>query len=332
MPYLEYNLKRIANPNDFDAYQQELEHAYEHFVFMPESGLLKDAWMQTMNILLPGKAEDDTIAGRFTVVLHAKATEEKGKAFAKAVYNQCVEIFGMDNIFACFCSMDDHFYAEDAADGDDTDEEQLQIICTVYMVPIQKRIPNLAPYADSFKHQPKRKYVKQIEQAVKKVFPDLHTIADDTNLTPQELGYQARLIDFKPHQETKSDIKPLRYTAIDPDSQTQTNLASDQIRKIINDTVAYFTTGPERTSFQLAQTGELSKKKFFKLLEEYLDKNHDELSNIDREFIMKKLDKWAYGFYLLDPLIEDDEVSDIMVRVEFYSKQRVSDKQIKIIK
>lgn len=87
--------------------------------------------------------------------------------------------------------------------------------------------------------------------------------------------------------------------------------------------------GTERRAMKSAQTGEITKEEFFKLVKAQLKKQGVEKSD-EVDIMLARMDSAVYGNYILDPLLNDDSISDIKVlapdkiRVKRYGRRMTS--------
>ncbi len=144
-------------------------------------------------------------------------------------------------------------------------------------------------------------------------------------------GHTQFLDEFPTVKITKEDTEEIIYDSFFEDEQIQTDLSRDQITDIINIAIEYFTTGVEKASYIKLVTGALTREAYIAGINDYLDRTYDKkISDRDKDVILNRVLQAALGFYILEPLINDDNISDIKVvshdkiRVKVNGKRRTS--------
>lgn len=296
MDKLQYQLFKITDVSDFDAYWDVYNDGQP---VMPKLGdTLIDSYSSVLSVLLPGVAEDGTRAAVLKIVIPGVLQGEVLSSVSTTILNCSADTFGQDNLIAVNYLINDK-----------------QTIYHIFMLPIKKRVPNIAQWLNSHKKDtPNDFLISKYEDVLENVIPGFTPIIAKEKLTDEEKGYQPALINYHYHKELKSDITPLIYTTTDETSQVQTITPFDQINRYVNETIQYYTTGPERTAFREVQTGRLERSKFDASLKRHVEKFYPDLPESDWLFMKRKLDRWAYGMYILEPLIDDDDISDIQIK------------------
>ena len=292
---LQYKLVKIVEYDDFDTYQTIMDRC-SHKVWSI-APLLRDSYQKTYDTLLPGTADDNTLAGFLSIAMTGMNNLVQVQQVTEQILETTRTAFGHDNVFS---------FSYDLHEGD--------LTCYAAFLPIVKHIPNVNIWMNGHKKDtPSNGLIQKIETDIQDLIPTMELSIKQEVLSPEEKGYQSALIKYQMHKALKSDTLPMQYTVTDNTSQIQTIAPMDEVKNIINETITYFTTGPERTSFTMAQNGKMSQDKFRDLLLEHIERYYAKLTDSDISYIMSKLDQWAYGMYILDPLIDDDNISDIMV-------------------
>lgn len=295
MDKLQYQIYKISTVDFFDEYQQSYENGQS--VINKEVNSLFDAYQETYETLLPGVAEDGTIAGMLSVTIPELVKGELLTDISRTLLNKTAEIFGMENIIT--------IYYNEASDS---------IAYKIFFIPIIRRLPNISKWMNFHKKDtPTDALILKYDDALTQVIPDFTPVIQQEKLTPEEMGYQPALLTYRCHRELKSDKVPMIYKTTDNTSHIQTITPIDTIQRIINETIYDFTIGVERTSFQMAQQKQMDHDKFISLLVEYVTRYHPDLPEQDLKYMLNKFEQWAYGMYVLEPLINDDDISDIFV-------------------
>lgn len=294
-----YELQKITNTQTFDNMQQLAQNASYHSIQMTEA-TLGDSWLALYQSILPGHADDETIAAFLEIKLQnlTSCTPEQLKDVTDNVFIGSCKQFSKENIFSCFSSQ----YEND-------------IVITVFFIPIKKRIPNVQPWIKSHtKATPRTDVMQAFDQLIAQVFPEFTITQDDAELTPEAKGYQKALIEYKCHNQLREDNVEQFYNVVDPAAQVQTHLPSDTIKRIVNEIIETYTTGTERTIFELTQRHEKTSTEFFESIQSFMYRRwKNKIDDHDKDYILERLQTWAFGYYLLDPLINDDNISDIKV-------------------
>lgn len=191
------------------------------------------------------------------------------------------------------------------------------VIATL-VLPFNRRVIDPTPYVNS-RHpdQLKDKYKEEIENKLLARFPDMEVTGHSISGDLKDMGYGEKLIKFveNPPEYRKEYDNILPYYTKDVDAQIQTRLPRDRIIEITNSTLSNFIEGPDRLMFQRAQKdrSEGSAQELMDKVREYLERAHPEVRHSDVDFVMARINRAVYGHYVLDPLIDADEISDIMV-------------------
>lgn len=189
---------------------------------------------------------------------------------------------------------------------------------TALVLPFNRRVIDPTPYIDS-RHpdQLKDKYKEDIENRLLARFPEMEVTGGLNSGDMKDRGYGEKLIKFAEHppEYRKEYDNILPYYTKDVDAQIQTRLPRDRIIDITNSTLSNFIEGPDRLMFQRAQKdrSEGAAQELMEKVREYLERAHPEVQHSDVDFVMARINRAVYGHYVLDPLIDADEISDIMV-------------------
>lgn len=297
---LQYKCKKIISQNDFNKLQEYISDSHE--INNRYKGNIYDIWNKINTELLPGKASDGTKAMTINVCAKGITKLEDIKIFAQTYLLALNGLFQAENVLSCTSRS--------------TDDE---VSCIGIVIPFVGRTPDADKFLSKIHpDQLSDKYKSYIEENLAKEFPNIMVTGKTTITDKKALGYQPALVNFTCQKVRKEDDHVLHYVTDDNDNQIQTILPYDEILTIINQTIVYFTTGPEATTFEMSQEGRIGQKDFLNKIKSYLLRYHgtvrgSQLQDSDLQFIMSRIYRWAYGFYILDPLINADEISDIIV-------------------
>ncbi len=254
---------------------------------------------------MPGMALDHTKLLHITIKLSGESwsTESEMKEgvakFAMSVNRSLGEIFGKDNLVSCAAVVSD------------------MPVCYIGIYPINGRKLEPDKWINKInKNKLKDDYRRIIEKGLKDKFPSL--IIDgisNENVDLASIGYFDDLINFKPTVESEGDNKELSWYTQDVDAQVQSHMPSDQLKKLSEDTLVYFTVGPEKLLFQQSQKrgSDVTPEVYLKAVEDWLIRKHPYVVKSDRDIILNKMHRAVFENYVLEPLINDDAISDIKV-------------------
>lgn len=295
MEKLQYKIFKFIDLTQFD----ELQFVYDNSIdILPRlAPSLLDAYRTVYDTLLPGINEDGTLAGYLQITVPAFLDGALLLETNRVILNVSSDLFGSNKLIACV-------YERDEA----------TTIYHIVALPLKGRVPNVSKWMNSHKKDtPKDSLIEKFEQELANVLPDFTPIVAQEELTPEEKGYQPALINYVYHKEVKSDNVPMVYTTVDQMAGIQTIHPIDEINNVINLTIRAFTAGVERTAFKEVQSGKLAPKHFDQMVMEYVKRSFGVFPPQDLEYMKARFDRWAYGMYILDPLINEDDISDIFI-------------------
>lgn len=135
-----------------------------------------------------------------------------------------------------------------------------------------------------------------------------------------------RYISENPRSEL--DDKEFIYDTKSQMSQAASILSFDKQEEILDKLLTIF-NGTEKRAMKQAQHGDIIKDEFFRMVKIQLKKMGIEKSD-EVDLILQRMDSAVYGNYVLDPLLNDDSISDIKVlapnriRVKRYGRRLTS--------
>lgn len=166
-----------------------------------------------------------------------------------------------------------------------------EIDMEVYNYFMNRTINRFPDFVDEEMEEERRKFEER-----RKLYPLLNSI-DNYSSDPRDL----------------EDEVVRYYDTISMEKSIQTDLPYEDIVKIQNNVVQYFTDGVERRKFKEAQMGIIHPPEFLAAVEVHINKLYPDLSNNDKKYILDKVYSAVYGYYILDPLIDNDNITDIRV-------------------
>ena len=296
MEEIKYRIKKIRDEKEFDSFNRLLDSGIQ--LIDTKSGLGgMDLYEARFNYIKPGIAGDGTMVLELTVTFPSVAKHGTMDIFGKSVLYALDGVFQTGNILA-------------AVFMPGTTEAAFLIF------PLAGRKLDPDRWIDRIHHdQPESALKAAIEKSVNEVFPELKetSSAGKKDITAQ--GYQEALMNFKPHPYKKEDDCELPWDTREADSQDQSEIPYDQLKDIKNKTITYYTLGPEHLLFEKAQRGDpdVTPKKFMKHVENYLIRSYRNVGEHDRGIILRAVYRAVYQNYILEPLINDEAISDIKV-------------------
>jgi hypothetical protein len=109
------------------------------------------------------------------------------------------------------------------------------------------------------------------------------------------------------------DHQEMIYDALKEDAKLRIDMPYPTFRQIITHTVSYFTVGVEKGLYMQAQGGAISRKGFMEEIEKYLKRQYKDITENDLNLILNKMYDAVFGNYILEPLLNADDISDIKV-------------------
>lgn len=150
-----------------------------------------------------------------------------------------------------------------------------------------------------------------------------------TDLTASEDFYLATIDRYiSKNPRSALDDKEFVYDIKSQLAEAAGALSFERQEEILDSLLDTF-NGTEKRTMKNAQTGKIEKEDFFKLVKIQLKKLGIEKSD-EVDIMLKRIDSAVYGNYVLDPLLNDDSISDIKViapdkiRVKRYGRRMTS--------
>lgn len=195
-------------------------------------------------------------------------------------------------------------------------KSETEPFCVTFVFPQQGRVLSVAPWYKSGAINKKivANYYKAIEEQVG-IFRDEEDEKEKEALKERRKSYPLlnRIDSYQSKKREENDDIELFYDSLTKEKCIQTDMDYDSLKRIEVATVSYFTEGVEKQLFNSAQRGEISEADFLEHVERYLNKNWKTVTHNDRQHIKEKVRSAVYGYYVLDPLIDDENISDIQV-------------------
>lgn len=290
------NCRKLRDENEF-AYADNMVES-GHQMVRQYNGSMYSTWQQRFDYIKPGLSIDGTKALVINIRLMG-SVDNDAKAFGMIIGKTLGDEFTPENILSCI-------YKEGTAPTVET-----------VVFPLDRRKLNADRWLHSInKEQVVTELRKKLEVAVHERFTDLLiTGEEDKSKDLASAGYKQALLDFKAHEEVKEDNNELIWDTKDIDSQLQTDLPFDRIKDITNKTLTYFTLGPEKLLFEKSQRpgSEITPEVYMNHVKEFLIRSYPKVKDHDRTIILNKIYRAVFQNYILEPLINEDAISDIKV-------------------
>lgn len=267
------------------------------------------------NTYYAGKAIDDTFVAFEIVVGYERELDIEIEKWGRIQYDWFCEEFGEDNILSAMLHLDSEEYPHCHFIIYHTDAEG-KLSPEPY---VGEEIENLiARYETDMKQ-----YGLDKENREKLAKESLNDITASSN-------YYLATIDRYISENPRSDLDDVEYVYDTRGllSQTASALSFEEQEQYLDELINYFSR-TEKRALRQAQTGELEKEKFMHMAKLHLKKMGIEKSD-EVDIMCKRLDNAIYGNYVLDPLLNDDSISDIKVlapdkiRVKRYGRRLTS--------
>jgi pilus assembly protein CpaF len=296
---LQYKCKKIITDKDLDDENNIIAVGFFQ-VCDNFSNTLQETWKSRYNFLRPGKAESGAVALSICVSADITLSANDANTFATLVCTACGREFSdVKNVLSC---------AYRSANG--------HIDCYTVVIPMDRRIPNADKWINErSKDQPNDALKIAIDTKLKTSFNDIEITGQDKKEDLNAEGFLAGYFDHKSVAYEKKFDTILKYTVHDPDKAIQTLIPYDKVIKAADDTLGYFTTGPEHLYYErsLNPSNGIDEDDFMKRIHSHLTTEYKEIKGNDLKLAEQRIHRGIYGNYILDPLINEDEISDIMV-------------------
>lgn len=299
MIILKYKCRKIWDTNDFEVIQEDIKGKRQFSSRYEES--VYHTWQMQCDYLQPGKSSDGSMA--LEVTAYSDEIElplKEQDFFAELFLAGLTEVFGKGNVLSVV-----------------RNDRGPHISCTGIVFPLDRRAANPDKFLHPvFQDQPNDDVKKVIEHRIHIKFGEVYVSGESNTLEETARGYMPALIDFKPAPYHKEYDTILPYHVPDMDSQIQTNVAYDEMNAMATKIIVYFTTGPEATFYERALKGDdISEQEFMHKVLDIVHKldNTNRFQGQDINILMNRIHRAIYKNYILEPLIDADEISDIMV-------------------
>lgn len=125
-----------------------------------------------------------------------------------------------------------------------------------------------------------------------------------------------------------SDYKEMIYDAAGFDAQTITDAGYERFTQMCSHIISYYTTGVEKALYFKAQVCDITPENFMKNVEDTTRRLYQNITDRDIKLLLDKVYSAVYKNYVLDQLIESDEISDIKVIDPKHIRVKVNGKRM----
>lgn len=295
---LSYECTKLWDIQDFEKIQKEIENTKQ---FCPNYNTsIINTWKILCDYLQPGKSADGSMA------LEIKISQEEIElslsdqdAFAQLFYSGLCEVFGRKNVLSVT-----------------REEYGAHISCIGVVFPLDRRIANPDKFLHSiFQQQPNDSVKQVIEHWIHTKFHEIYVTGETDGDDETARGYLPALLNFRPEPYHREYDTILYQSIVDPETQIQTMIPYDRMNEITTKVITYFTVGPEKNYYERSQTPgtDITKEEFLHKVIEMVNRQYPEVVGNDMNTLMRRVERAIFQNYILEPLIDDDRISDIMV-------------------
>lgn len=301
MVTLKYLCEKIRSAEEMNRMQEKVDGKRQYCENFSLS--LSKTYNDLIRFLRPGTQEDGSMALSLTVTADGLPLVNGDlDTFSNLVITALLETnLRQGNVLSATCE----------SDGRGTE-------CQVIFFPMEnkKRVPNVEPWVHPIHpNLPSIKLQSAIEERLAAKFNEILVSSRKSQSIDIQNGYMPALINYVPNPYQKEYDQEILYTTLDVDAHIQTVLPFDEVERISNNTLQYFTTGPEKLYFERSQKPdtEILPFQFMARVKEYIKKRYPYVESKDLDVILNRVHRGVYGNYILEPLIDADDISDIMV-------------------
>ena len=292
MKIIELSVLEIHNENELNE-AEKLSKGKEYK--STESNSYNNLWTERNDYVSPGLSEDGVIALLYTCTFKHSQYFDKNKLLEAIQEFFDTEFVKDKNILSI-----KYINAEDDETQEELNVEEMQDFCYVLAYPLNGRVLSPEKWVQKGKLLPGAEI--RFSDTIKEKFGLLREKKEKKEIKK----YISKI------ERTREDEVELIYDTISKEKSVQTDMAYDAIRKRFDTTYQYF-TGVKRRYYKKAQQGLVDKREFLNEVDKYLIDNFNDMSERDRDYIIKKMHSAVFEYYVLETLINDDSISDIKV-------------------
>lgn len=236
-------------------------------------------------------------------------TECEQKAVYDAVYEFFVRIFEERNVLSV-----------KAARLNGSGDNKTSFAFKALIYPQVKRALNPDAW---FEISLERKYtlnqdvVAKLQTHFEQTFSDKVAFAESTGYKITSNGQSIAQIDLISSLEFPApdeyDYIEKKYDAYKNEPDVNHDMSEQRFVQTVQHAVQYFTTGVEKGLYLQYQTKNITQEKFLEEVGKFVHKQVSDISEKDYASMMKKIQEAVFGNYILEPLINADDISDIKV-------------------
>lgn len=298
---LGYHCERIRDPKDVISFEKKITGHRQFAPYFSES--ISKTYNDLVNYLHPGTPEDGCMILALIVTAPGMQLSHEDIPTLAGLVQSAVRDDRIPERYILSCTV--HISDQGTA-------------CLILFFPMEqgKRVPNANTWLHGIhKSLPSKELESKLESAIASKFPDVLVTKRQEKAISTADGYMPALINYQPEPYRKEYDTEQYYKTLDPDAHTQTILPFDEIQRISDEALRYFTTGPEHLYFERSQRPgtEITQEMFLGKVRDYVKKYHPMVEKMDMDTIIRRIQRAIYGNYILEPLIDADEISDIMV-------------------
>ena len=109
------------------------------------------------------------------------------------------------------------------------------------------------------------------------------------------------------------DYEEKIYDAYGFAKQEERDMPYSAYSELVRQTITYFTTGVEKGTYIKLQKGEMDEKEFMSEVEKHINRTKPDMTERDLKALLGEVDVAVFGNYILEPLLNAPDISDIKV-------------------
>lgn len=298
---LEYNFQKIRTPQEMMAIAERVQDQKQYTTNFSDT--LSNTYNELVRYLHPGQPEDGCMMLALTVSAPGMFLKNGDKStFAGLIQRALID-----------SNVPERYIMSSVVEVDELGSQ-----CLTVFFPMEghRRVPNANTWLHGIhRNLPNAALQNKLEECIASKFPDVVVTARTGKKADASMGYMPALLNYVPSPYRKEDDTVQIYRTLDPDAHAQTVLPFDEVMKIFNYVLKYFTTGPEHLYFERSQKPgtEITPEMFLGRVRDFIKKNYKQVEDSDMQLILSRIYRAVYQNYVLEPLIDANEISDIMV-------------------
>ncbi len=198
-------------------------------------------------------------------------------------------------------------------------EDKYDISALIYPQKVRALAPEYWFKAISEEPTTEFTYTSEMLNQLEKTFSD---ITGDSIEWDSSIGYkkvdgalsiaEVDLIKDMKFGETSPQVEKI-YDVAGAEAQVNRNMSYSDFVSLTNMTIVYFTTGVEKGTFIQLQRGVISQEHYLEEITQFVKKRKPDIDDGDLRLVLEKVKSAVFGNYILESLINAEDISDIKV-------------------